>query len=268
MFNGTNPNGAWRLFVIDDSVNPDGGSLGGFSIIITTTANGGEDVPTAGLLTFPPGVPARALQVAIKGDTMVEGDETFSVNLLGPFNAVIAEGQGSGTILNDDGVTTSQPPTGLHVSSIVGNVATFRWKPPLVGPVPAGYVLTGGTTPGDVSATIPIGGTAAHFSIATPSGSFYARLQTMSSAGLSPPSNEVLFHVAAPVAPSTPVDLVGAVATSRVAPAWRNTFTGGAPSNLVLDVSGALNTSLALGVTDTFMFNGVPGEPTPSPSAR
>jgi len=259
VFNGTSPNGAWRLFVIDDSANPDGGSLGGFSIIITTTANGGDYVPTAGLLTFPPGVPARTLQVSIKGDTVVEGDETFSVNLLGPFNAVIASGQGSGTILNDDGVTTSQPPTGLHVSSIAGNVVTFRWKPPLVGPAPAGYVLTGGVTPGDVSATIPIGGTAPHFSIATPSGSFYARLQTMSSAGLSPPSNEVLFHVGVPVAPSTPVDLVGVVATSRVALAWRNTFTGGAPSSLVLDVSGALTTSLALGVTDTFTFNGVPG---------
>lgn len=258
VFNGTNPNGAWRLFVIDDSVT-DGGSLGGFSIIITTTANGGDYVPTAGLLTFPPGVPARTLQVSIKGDAVVEGDETFSVNLLGPFNAVIAGGQGSGTIVNDDGVTTSQPPTGLHVSSIGGNVVTFRWKPPLVGPAPVGYVLTGGIAPGDVSATVPIGSTASQFSIATPSGSFYARLQTISSAGPSPPSNEVLFHVAVPVAPSAPVNLVGTVATSRVALAWRNTFAGGAPSSLVLDVSGALNTSLALGVTDTFTFNGVPG---------
>jgi subtilisin-like proprotein convertase family protein len=68
VFNGTNPNGAWRLFVTDDSVNPDGGSLGSFSIIITTTTNGGDYVPTAGLLTFPPGIPARTLQVPIKGD--------------------------------------------------------------------------------------------------------------------------------------------------------------------------------------------------------
>jgi hypothetical protein len=81
----------------------------------------------------------------------------------------------------------------------------------------------------------------------------------MSDAGLSQASNEVQFHVGVPVAPSTPADLVGVVATSGVALAWRNTFTGGAPSDLVLDVSGTLNTSLPLDVTDTFMFNGVPG---------
>ena len=258
VFNGTNPNGAWRLFVNDDS-NPDGGSLGSFSIIITTTTNGGDYVPTAGLLTFPPGIPARTLQVPIKGDTVMEGNEAFSVNLVGAFNAVFADAQGTGTILNDDGVTASQPPTDFYVSSIAGSVATFRWNPPLVGPVPTGYVLAGGASPGDALAVIPTGSTAPQFSVAAPSGSFYARLHTMSNAGLSPPSNEILFHVGMPVAPSTPVDLVGVVATSRVALAWRNTFTGGAPSDLVLDVSGALNASLPLGVTDTFMFNGVPG---------
>ena len=73
-----------------------------------------------------------------------------------------------------------------------------------------------------------------------PSGSFCARVHTVSNAGLSDPSNEVLFHVGVPVAPSTPADLVGVVASSRVALAWRNTFTGGAPSSLVLDVSGAV----------------------------
>jgi subtilisin-like proprotein convertase family protein len=258
VFNGTNPNGAWRLFINDDA-NPDGGSLGGFSIIITTTTNGGDYIPTAGLLTFPPGVPARTLQVQIKGDTVVEGNEAVAVNLLGAFNAVFADSQGAGTILNDDAVTASQPPTDFYVSSIAGNVATFRWNAPLVGPEPTGYVLSGGVGPGDALAVIPTGSTAPQLSVAVPSGSFYARLHTMSNAGLSPPSNEVLFHVGAPVAPSAPVNLLGVVGTSRVALAWRNTFTGGVPSDLVLDVSGSLSTSLPLGVTDTFMFSGVPG---------
>jgi subtilisin-like proprotein convertase family protein len=258
VFNGTNPNGVWQLYVNDDQ-NPDGGSLGGFSVIITTTTNGGDYVPTAGLLTFPPGIPARTLQVPIKGDTVAEGNEALAVNLVGAFNAVLADGQGSGTILNDDGVTASQPPTDLRVSSIAGNLVTFRWDPPLVGPPPTEYVLAGGPASGDALAVIPTGTTAPQFTVAAPPGSFYARLQTMSAAGLSPPSNEVLFHVGVPVAPSAPADLVGVVGTSRVSLAWRNTFTGGAPSDVVLDVSGALTTSLALGVTDTFMFNGVPG---------
>jgi len=257
VFNGTNPNGVWQLFVNDDQ-NPDGGSLGGFSIAITTTTNGGDYIPAAGLLTFPPGIPARTLQVAVKGDTVIEGNEALAVNLIGPFNGVVADGQGVGTILNDDGVTTSQPPTGVYVSSMSGNLTTFRWKAPLVGPTPTGYVFAGGTTPGGVLASLPTGSAAPRFAIAAPTGSFYARVHTVSAAGLSPPSNEVLFHVGVPVAPSAPADLVGVVATSRVALAWRNTFTGGAPTAVVLDVSGSLNVSLPLGVTDAFTFNSVP----------
>jgi subtilisin-like proprotein convertase family protein len=257
VFNGTNPNGVWQLFVNDD-MNPDGGSLGGFSVVITTTTNGGDYVPTAGLLTFPPGIPARTLQVAIKGDTVIEGNEALAVNLIGPFNGVLGDGQGVGTLLNDDGVTTSQPPTGLYVSSMTGNLTTFRWNAPLVGPTPTGYVLAGGTTPGGVLASLPTGSAAPTFAIVAPTGSFYARVHTVSAAGLSPPSNEVLFHFGVPVAPSPPADLVGVVATSRVALAWRNTFTGGAPAALVLDVSGSLNASLPLGATDAFTFNSVP----------
>ena len=257
VFNGTNPNGTWQVFVADDT-NPDGGSIGSVSVIITTTANGGDYLPTAGLLTFPPGVPARTLQIPIKGDVAVESDEALAVHLIGAFNGTVIDGQGIGTIVNDDGVTVSQPPTGLHVSSMAGNVVTFRWRPPLAGPEPTGYVLTGGLSPGDVLATVPSGSPAPQLSLAVPAGSFYARLQTLSSAGLSVPSNEVLFHVGVPVPPSAPADLVAVVATSRLALAWRNTFTGAAPSSVLLDVTGPVTTSIPLGVVDAFSFNGVP----------
>ena len=46
---------------------------------------------------------------------------------------------------------------------------------------------------------------------------------------------------------------------SSIALAWRNTFAGGEPGGVVLDVSGSLNASLPLGLTDSFQFNGVPG---------
>ncbi|MGD9905657.1 MAG: Calx-beta domain-containing protein [Vicinamibacterales bacterium] len=255
-FVGTDPNGTWQIFVNDDQ-NPDGGTLGGVSLVITTTGNGGDYVPTAGLLTFPPGTPARTIQVPIKTDGVVEGDETVTANLLGGFNAVIGDGTAVGTILDDDGVTTTQPPTGLSVSAMAGNVVTFRWNAPLVGPAPTGFLFSGGTTPGGVLATIPVG-TSPTLTIGAPPGSFYARVQTVSATGASPPSNEILFHVGVPVAPSAPADLVGVEATSRLALAWRNTFTGGAPTTLVLDVTGTLNAALPLGATDAFTFNGVP----------
>ena len=50
-------------------------------------------VPLAGSTTIP---------VEINGDTKVESNETFSVNLSKPSNATISDGQGVGTILNDD----------------------------------------------------------------------------------------------------------------------------------------------------------------------
>jgi hypothetical protein len=40
--------------------------------------------------------------VPVLGDTVIEGDETFLVNLTGPTNATLADGQAVGTILNDD----------------------------------------------------------------------------------------------------------------------------------------------------------------------
>ena len=41
----------------------------------------------------------------VNGDTKVEGDETFFVNLSNPSsNAVIGDAQGQGTITNDDQV--------------------------------------------------------------------------------------------------------------------------------------------------------------------
>jgi hypothetical protein len=56
----------------------------------------------AGTLTFAPGETSKTITVAVKGDTQVEAHETFFVNLSGAVNAVIGDGQGIGTILNDD----------------------------------------------------------------------------------------------------------------------------------------------------------------------
>jgi uncharacterized delta-60 repeat protein len=52
--------------------------------------------------TFSPGQTTKTATVKVKGDVAVEPDETFFVNLSNPTNATIADGQGRGTILNDD----------------------------------------------------------------------------------------------------------------------------------------------------------------------
>src|SRR5262249_4146240 len=54
-------------------------------------------------LTFAPGETEKTLAVTVHGDTTVEQNELFAVNLSHPTNATIADDQGRGTIRNDDG---------------------------------------------------------------------------------------------------------------------------------------------------------------------
>jgi serralysin len=54
------------------------------------------------VVIFNPGTVTRTLDVGIIGDTNLESNETFSVNLSEPFGTTIADGQGLGTILDDD----------------------------------------------------------------------------------------------------------------------------------------------------------------------
>ena len=73
-----------------------------------TTANGsalaGQDyVAQSGTLTFAPGVTQQNILVAVTGDAVVEGSETFTVNLSDPSEgASILDGGATGTIVDDD----------------------------------------------------------------------------------------------------------------------------------------------------------------------
>jgi len=54
------------------------------------------------LLHFAKNQASAQVTVLVKGDTLVEPDETFFVNLSSPSGATISDGQGQGTIVNDD----------------------------------------------------------------------------------------------------------------------------------------------------------------------
>ncbi len=78
------------------------------------TADGTATAPsdyaaTSGTLTFAPGVLTQPISVNVNGDTTVEPNETFFVNLSSPTNATIAGATGTGTIINDD--SAPAPPT-------------------------------------------------------------------------------------------------------------------------------------------------------------
>ncbi|RYG70082.1 hypothetical protein EON80_08570, partial [bacterium] len=55
-----------------------------------------------GSYTFAPGETTKTVSVAIKGDTVVEGDEQFKVTLVKNVNAGLSKAVGVGTITNDD----------------------------------------------------------------------------------------------------------------------------------------------------------------------
>jgi len=87
------------------------------------TATAGSDyTATSGNQTFAPGEIDKTIPVPIVDDFLYEGDETFSLNLSNPANATISDGQGIGTIVDNDlpGYTVD-----LTISSTAGgNVTT------------------------------------------------------------------------------------------------------------------------------------------------
>ncbi|MFN7247723.1 MAG: DUF4114 domain-containing protein, partial [Microcystis sp.] len=67
------------------------------------TAQAGTDYESSTeILTFAPGEVEKKIAVAVKGDTISEPTETFTVNLTGVTNAILIQGEGIGTILDND----------------------------------------------------------------------------------------------------------------------------------------------------------------------
>jgi hypothetical protein len=76
---------------------------------VNGTALAGNDfTATSGTLQFSAGQTSKVVTVAVLGDTTVESDETFTVELLTPTGATLAQSKAAGTIRNDD-VAPPQP---------------------------------------------------------------------------------------------------------------------------------------------------------------
>jgi hypothetical protein len=71
-----------------------------------TATSYSDFTPQSGMLSFTPGQTTRTLAIVIRGDTTVEPNETFVVNLAVPTGATLLDAQGVGTIINDDGGAT------------------------------------------------------------------------------------------------------------------------------------------------------------------
>ena len=127
------------------------------------TATAGSDYTAkSSSLTFAAGQTSRALTVTIRGDTSVESDETFFVNLSNPTNATLADAQGLGTISNDDQASNSA--LSIADASITeGNsgskalVFTVTLSPAAASAVTVGYATADGSATAGVDYTTASG---------------------------------------------------------------------------------------------------------------
>lgn len=113
------------------------------------TAVDGEDYTGAsGTLTFDPGDTSKTISIDILGETDVESDETFFVNLSSPVNATILDSQGVATITNDDSSPPVIDPLLDTFTGAAGSLATHTsdsghtWSE-LYGEAMTTYHLTG-----------------------------------------------------------------------------------------------------------------------------
>lgn len=101
----------------------------------SSSALAGEDfLPAAGTLTFAPGEQTKTITVNVVGDTVVEENEFFVVDLFNAQGAPLVDNEGLGTILDDDGPNAPTAPS-LSISDVTVTEGDS-------GTVPAAFTVT------------------------------------------------------------------------------------------------------------------------------
>ncbi|NCY17903.1 MAG: hypothetical protein EBX39_14320, partial [Actinobacteria bacterium] len=102
-----------------------------YRTVAGTSTAGSDYQQTAGSVTFRTGQRTATIVVAVMGDTVVEPDETFTVELSNPANATLGVSTAVGTILNDDtlvAMTAAGPQTTTPGRRVMNSV----WRSLLV----------------------------------------------------------------------------------------------------------------------------------------
>ncbi len=154
--------------------------------------------------------------------------------------------------------TTVQPPSNLRVQSVAGSMVTISFTPPEDGVTPTGYVLEGGTTPGQVLASLPISPSTPTITFQAPTGAFYIRVHALAGALRSPASNEVRLFVNVPALPAPVTNLLYLVDGNTLSLAWMNNASGGPLTRNHIVVRGPLSTFLPIPLTESITFSNVP----------
>ena len=112
-----------------------------------SAAAGSDYTATSGALTIPAGETTGVIQVPVLDDTEDEPDETFTVTLTNPGGATVLDGDGAGTIADDDGGLPTLSIDDATVPEGPGAVAEFTVTLSAPSPVPVtvDYASSDGT---------------------------------------------------------------------------------------------------------------------------
>ena len=110
-----------------------------------TATTGSDYTASNGTLNFATNETSKTITVAITGDTSIENDETFLVNLTNPSNATLTDAQGIGIITNDDlpSITLAVSPANVAEDAATNLVYTFTRTGPTANALTVTYDITG-----------------------------------------------------------------------------------------------------------------------------
>jgi hypothetical protein len=92
------------LFTVSRTQNTTTGSVN-YATADNTATSASDYVAASGTINFAVGESSKQISVTVNGEASLESDETFFVNLSSPTSGVLLDGQGLGTIRDDDSVT-------------------------------------------------------------------------------------------------------------------------------------------------------------------
>ena len=258
------------------------------------TATGGIDYVTRILVaqTIPAGSSTYSFDVLVNGDVLNEANETFFVNVTNVAGATVVDGQGLGTISNDDvlpslstsnisvtegnsGTTNAVVTVSLNAAS--GQTVTVNYAAANGSAIaPADYTATSGTLtylPGETTKTItvPVMGE----TVPEANENFSVGLFGATNATINVPTSFVtITNDDVPVTVSP-----GSLPSGTVAAAYNQTITasggttpysfavtaGALPAGLTLSVSGVLSGTPTSGGTFNFTVTGTDASGAPGP---
>jgi hypothetical protein len=120
----------------------------------TATTAGQDYTSLSGTLNFDPSDTSKPITVLVNGDAIVEGNETFFVNLSSPTNATISDFTGQGTINNDDtDVTVAVSSSSVTEDGATNLVYTFTRNGVSSGALTVNFSITGTASASDYTSS-------------------------------------------------------------------------------------------------------------------